>query len=116
MSLLLDNMTKCTYMVKTPVDDGYGGFNTTWVEGVNFDAAIVLDISIQARSAEKAGVKDVYTVTTVKGINLQFYDVFRREEDGKYFRVTSNGDDKKTPASASLNMRQVKAEEYELEN
>lgn len=116
MSLLSESMTKCTYLVKTPVDDGYGGYDITWVDGVNFDAAIVLDNSMQARTAEKAGVTALYTVTTSKGINLQFHDVFRREEDKKIFRVTSDGDDKKTPNSASLNMRQVSAEEYILES
>jgi len=40
--------------------------------------------------------------------------VFRRAFDGKIFRVTSDGSDKYTPASATLNMRQVTAEEYEL--
>jgi hypothetical protein len=38
--------------------------------------------------------------------------VFRRESDGKIFRVTSDGDDKKTPPSAGLDMRQVTAEEF----
>lgn len=114
MSLLSESMTKCTYLVKTPTDDGYGGYVITWVEGVSFDAAIVLDNSMQARTAEKAGVTALYTVTTPKSMNLQFHDVFRREEDGKIFRVTSDGDDKHTPASASLNMRQVSAEEWTL--
>ena len=116
MSLLSDSMTKCTYLVKTPEADGYGGFTTTWKDGVEFNAAIVLDNSMQARSAEKAGVTALYTVTTQKGMNLQFHDVFRREEDKKIFRVTSDGDDKKTPSSAGLNMRQVSAEEYKLES
>lgn len=116
MSLLSESMTKCTYLVKTPTPDGYGGFDNTWVDGVTFDAAIVLDNSMQARSAEKAGVTALYTITTQKGMNLQFHDVFRREEDKKVFRVTSDGDDKKTPSSATLNMRQVSAEEYTLES
>ena len=55
-----------------------------------------------------------YTITTGKAVNLQYHDVFRRVRDGKIFRVTSDGDDKHTPASAALNMRQVTAEEWEL--
>lgn len=116
MSLLSESMTKCTYLVKTPTDDGYGGFTTQWVDGVSFSAAIVLDNSMQARSAEKSGVTALYTVTTSKSMNLQYHDVFRRESDKKIFRVTSDGDDKHTPISASLDMRQVSAEEFKLES
>jgi hypothetical protein len=59
-------------------------------------------------------VTGLYTITTAKNINLQFHDVFRRDEDQKVFRVTSDGDDKHTPDSAGLNMRQVSAEEWTL--
>ena len=45
---------------------------------------------------------------------LEYHDVLRRVRDGKVFRVTSDGDDKYTPESATLNMRQVTAEEYIL--
>jgi hypothetical protein len=47
---------------------------------------------------------------------LEYHEVFRRLDDGKVFRVTSDGDDKFTPASAGLNMRQVTAEEFEVRN
>ena len=56
----------------------------------------------------------LYTVTTKKAINLQYHDVFKRLTDSKIFRVTSDGDDKHTPKSAGLNMRQVSAEEWIL--
>jgi hypothetical protein len=112
MSLLLEAMENCIMMDKTTVSDGRGGFETSWKDGAEFDAAIVYDSSMQARIGEAAGVKNLYTITTAKNVNLQYHDVFRRMGDGKIFRVTSDGDDKKTPASASLNMRQVTAEEF----
>lgn len=112
MSLLSEAMEKCTMMDKTTTSDGRGGFTTAWVDGATFDAAIVFDSSMQARIAEGSGVKSLYTVTTAKNVNLQYHDVFRRASDNKIFRATSDGDDKKTPASASLNMRQVTAEEF----
>lgn len=114
MSLLSEAMESCTLMDKTTTADGYGGYIVTYTPGAEFDAAIVLDNSLQARTALQAGVTGIYTVTTIKALNLQYHDVFRRESDGKIFRVTSDGDDKRTPASASLNMRQVSAEEWEL--
>lgn len=114
MSLLSEAMENCTMLDKITTADGYGGYITTYTNGASFNAAIVLDNSMQARAAEKQGVTALYTVTTEKALNLQYHDVFRRESDKKIFRVTSDGDDKKTPTSASLNMRQVSAEEWEL--
>ena len=114
MSLLSEAMESCTMQDKTTVEDGYGGVITVYNDGANFDAACVLDNSMQARAAEQQGVKALYTVTTNKSINLQFHDIFRRNRDGKIFRVTSDGDDDRTPASAYLNMRQVSAEEWSL--
>lgn len=114
MSLLLNAMEDCIIMNKIIVDDGYGGYLTKYVDGVHFNGAIVLNSSMQARIAEQAGVTALYTVTTSKALNLQYHDVFKRVSDKKIFRVTSDGDDNKTPASASLDMRQVSAEEWRL--
>lgn len=116
MSLLSEAMEKCIILNKQTVADGYGGYITTWTDGAEFDAAIVFDTSMQARTAEKQGVTSLYTVTTGKSLTLEYHDVFRRVRDSKIFRVTSDGDDKYTPASASLNMRQVTAEEWSLPN
>lgn len=113
MSLLDESMTTCTLMDRTTVPDGYGGYTNVWKDGAEISVAIVLDNSIEARVADAQGVTALYTVTTRKNINLQYGQVFRRESDGKYFRVTSNGDDMKTPTSASLNMRQVSAEKLD---
>lgn len=104
----------CVMLDKRTVSDGIGGYKITYVEGAEFSAAITLDTSIQARVAEKQGVTALYTVTTSRALNLQYHDIFRRKSDNKVFRVTSDGDDKLTPPSATLDMRQVSAEEYEL--
>lgn len=115
MSLLSEAMEECLILDKRTLPDGYGGILVEWVEGAPFNAALVLDTSLQAKIAEKQGVTGLYTVTTEKAINLQFHDVFVRIRDGKVFRVTSDGDDKHTPASSTLNMRQVSAEEFRLD-
>lgn len=114
MSLLDEYMENCVMIDKTTVSDGRGGFDYAFVDGAEFQAAITLDNSIQAKIAEQQGVTGVYKVTTTKSINLQYHDIFKRVSDGKIFRATSDGDDKKTPVSATLNMRQVSAEEYTL--
>lgn len=114
MSLLDQAMDNCIYLNKVKTPDGYGGYRDTYTEGVSFKAAIVFDTSMEARVGEKQGVTSFYTVTTGKNIGLEYHDVFKRARDGKIFRVTSDGDDKYTPDSASLNMRQVSAEEFTL--
>lgn len=116
MSLLEEFMTNCTMIDSTTVNDGYGGFDTVYTDGASFKAAIVINNSMESQIAQKQGVTALYTVTTEKTVNLQYHNVFRRLEDGKIFRVTSDGDDQKTPNSASLNMRNVTAEEWELPN
>lgn len=116
MSLLLDAMEDCVILDKTTKSDGYGGFITEYVEGAPFQAAITFDTSIQARRAEKEGVTSLYTVTTPRNIALEFYMVFKRLRDGKIFRVTSDGDDRMTPQSTVLDMRQCTAEEWGLDN
>ncbi len=114
MSLLDDSMTKCVMIDKRSVSDGYGGTTTEWMDGAEFMAAIRLDGSMQARIAEKQGVTSLYTIITKKNITLEYHDVIRRLSDGKIFRVTSDGDDKHTSKSATLDMREVSAEEWEL--
>lgn len=115
MSLLAEAMEQCVMIDKRIIEDGYGGYTYEYTDGVSFEAAIVVDTSMQAREAEKMGVTSLYTVTTTKGLVMEYHNIFKRVRDGKVFRVTSDGDDKYTPASATLDMRQVTAEEWVLE-
>lgn len=107
-------MTPCVLVEKKREPDGEGGFYTTWAEGAQFDAAITLDSTMQARIAEKDGVTSVYTVTTKRATLLEYHDVFKRLSDGVVFRVTSNGTDKQSPGASSLDIAQVTAERWEL--
>ena len=114
MSLLSAAMENCIMLDKRTVPDGRGGFVPIWEDGAEFQAAITFDTSMEARIGQAQGVTSLYTITTTKAITLMYHDVFRRISDGKVFRVTSDGTDRKTPASAGLNMRQVSAEAYKL--
>lgn len=114
MSLLSQAMEDVVLMEKKRVPDGEGGFTTDWAEGLKFKAAITFDSSMEARTAEKQGVKSLYTVTAPTNAKLEYHDVLKRLRDGKIFRITSDGDDKITPASASFQFLQVTAEEWTL--
>ena len=113
MSLLSNAMEKCVFLNERRVNDPEGGYITQWEEGAEFDAAIVFDNSMEARTAEKAGVASRYTVSVPKGIQLEYHDVFKRQRDNKIFRVTSDGDDVQTPNVASFQIAQVSAEEFD---
>lgn len=112
MSLLSDAMELCNIYTSTIVDDGYGGYKRVYVKGTEINAAITFDSSMEARVAESQGVKSLYTITTARNLVLEYHDVIVRQRDNKAFRITSDGDDKFTPKSALLDMRQVTAEEF----
>lgn len=115
MSLLEDSFEPCKILDKKTQKDGYGGVITTYTEGADITAAIVFDDSLAARTASVQGVKDIYTITTKKTVVLQYHDVIRRDRDGKVFRITTDGKDRKTPDTASINMRVVRAEEFTVD-
>ena len=112
MSLLTQAMEDVVMLEKKRVPDGEGAFTTDWAEGVRFKAAISFDSSMQARTAEKQGVTSLYTVTVPITAKLEYHDVLKRIRVGKVFRITSDGDDKITPPSASFQFAQGTAEEW----
>lgn len=114
IGLMNDFVEDCVLLEKTRVPDGEGGWTVSWVDGMAFKAAITYDTTITARVAESEGMAATYTVTTEKSMPLDFHDVFRRVRDGQVFRVTSQGDDKRTPATATFQVSQVAAEEWSL--
>ncbi len=114
MSLIEKFKEPCTLMERHRVPDGEGGWMDSWLEGMSFSAAIVLDNSSPARMASKDAVSTKYTVTVDKAYRLEFHGVFKRDSDGQAFRVLSNSDDVQTPEVASFSFQQVQAEEYHL--
>lgn len=114
MSLVDDYIASCVKLVRESEADGEGGFSTVWKDGPSFKAVITLASLSEATKAERKSETSTYTVTVARAIDLQYHDVLKRLSDGKVLRVTSDGTDKKTPKSATLDMRQVTAEEWEL--
>lgn len=114
MSLLDSMMEDFVIVGKATEPDGEGGFSVVWKDGATIQAAVVNDSSTAAQIAEKQGVTSTYTITTGRDILLDFHTVLRRASDGFIFRTTSDPQDVKSPATASLDMRQVKAEKWSL--
>jgi len=116
MSLLNEAMEKSYIMDKTTTKDQYGSVKTIWKKGAEIMIAYSFDASTQARVAQQQEVNNRFTLLTKKSVILRFPDVVQRASDGKYFRITSDGDDNRTPKSAGLDLRAVEAEEWEISN
>lgn len=114
MSLLDAAFEEFVMLDKLTAADGFGGLLTRYAPGASIQAAAVLLASPEATIAQALTNKETFTITTRRNVNLQFHDVLQRKSDGKIFRVTSDGDDLKTPGSASLDMRNVSAEEWSI--
>ena len=114
MSLLENAYEDFSVINKTIVDDGYGGTTIIWTEGITISGVMVYDGGAQSRIAQALGSTSSYTFTVKKSILLDYHTVLKRKSDNKIFRLTSDSDDKKTPPSAGLNMRQYSAEEWSL--
>lgn len=114
MSLIENMMEKCVIMNSAKVSDGEGGFIVEWSEGAEIDVAIVNNSSMEARIAEKQGVTSTYTLTTTKGVKLEYHDVIKRVSDGKIFRVTTEYGDTLSPNVSTLDISQVSAEKWSL--
>lgn len=114
MSLLDDFARPCVLLDKSRVPDGAGGFETTWVDGVEFSNYQALDTSMEARRAEKEGVTSVYSVLVQQSVPIEYNDFFRDKTTGETYRVTSEPVAKKTPRSASFDLKYFTAEKKAL--
>lgn len=116
MGLVDKAMEKTYIMDKTTTLDSYGSVKTVWKEGAEIMAAYSFNSSTEARIAAQQGVTNRFTILTRKNVVLQFPDVVKRASDSKYFRITSDGNDNRTPNSAGLDLRAVEAEEWKITN
>lgn len=114
MSLVESAMEKSYIIDKTTILDSYGSPKTVYVRGAPIDVAYSFNTSTEARVAAQQGINNRYTLYTKRAIILRFPDIVERVRDGKYFRITSDGDDKRTPNAAGLDLRAVEAEEWKL--
>lgn len=115
MSLLDDAFEPFVFVTKTFVPDGEGGMISAWTDGKDeFMATADFSTSSLSKIADKLTEKVNCTITTRKAVTLEPMDVIKRVSDGQYFRITSDGKNKKTPNAASLDMRQSTAELWSL--
>lgn len=110
---LLDAFAKEFVMMnKTAMPDGENGFYTSWEPSkAVFKMPENHNTTIEAQKAEKEGTASVYTFLPKQGLEFEYGDIFKRLEDGQYFRVTLPTGEKVTPAYISkMNRGYMKAE------
>lgn len=117
MTLIDTFKLPCILMEKTRVPDGEGGWVANWTEGVGFEAAITEQTGTLAMIAEAQGVTNSFTITVDRNVELDFHDVFKREDDeedysGMTFRITTKNPS--TPKTATFQFNQYQAEEWSL--
>lgn len=114
MSLLLEQTEPFTIMDKTTIANSYGGYDTVYVPGAVINAALYVMSSQEILAAQASQSQARYVILTSRAVNLQHHDVLKRNSDGKVFRLTTDGDDDKTPRSAGLDIRKHEAEEWTI--
>lgn len=114
MSLLEEFREDCHVLEKTRTPDGLGGYTVAWTDGAPFHAAFEYESAPEVTVAEKQGVARTYRIYVPRSLLLDVHDVFKRDSDGAVFRVTNSGVDRKTPASAALDLRLIECERWEL--
>lgn len=114
MALINEAMEDFTILEKTTTGDGLGGVVTSYTEGAKIKAALSFESSPEQKIANALGANSSYTAITSKAVYLRYDDIIRREATGQTYRVTSKGQDRKTPASARLYIRAVQVEEMEI--
>lgn len=114
MSLLEDFARSCVLLEKKRTESPEGGWTTEWVEGAEFKNYMALDTSMEARIAEQQGVTSLYSALVDKEVPIEYNDYFRDLQLGETFRVTSNPEEKKTPISASIQVKYFTAEKRSL--
>lgn len=110
MKLLEDFMHNCVVLQESRIPDGAGGCKTTWTEGVEIKVCLSLDASMEARKAEKEGVKSVYSALVNKDVDIKYGDYFKDKAAGITYRVTSNPSEKQAPKSSTFNFKFFTAE------
>ena len=112
--LLDDYGRKCVLLEKTNAPDGFGGYETVWKDGIEFQNYQALESSMEARIAEKQGVTSVYNSLVKRDLPIEYHSVFRDETTGQTYRVTSDPSDKQAPKSASFDLKFFTAERWSL--
>ena len=108
-------MKACTILDERTINpDGQFGMKSVYVDGAKFRAMLKKDQSPEVKVAEAQGLNEMYTVVVETGVMLKYDQVFRRDEDGAIFKVTSNITDSEAPEQSTVQIGAVRAKRWVL--
>ena len=114
MSLMDEYSVRCVLLVKTRTEDPVGGYTTAWTEGAAFTAAWEYMSAPEITVAEQQGVARTYNIYVDRTLDLDYHEVFRRQDNQQVYRVVNPGTDRMTPSFSALNKRLIEVEKWEL--
>lgn len=114
MSLYEEAMEPYRMLDEVTRSNGINGVITEYIPGAEFMAAETYNNSMEARIGAAQGVTALLTIITHTDVILPYHKIIQRISDGKIRRITSDGNHRRTPPSADIDMRSVSAEEWEL--
>lgn len=93
-------------------DDDYGGYEWKWTEGASFDGILTEDVSLTATVAGIETKTKAYGIKVKRNAPLEFKTVFRDEESGKWYIITSD-EPLKSPKMSAMDMKILSCQAYE---
>ena len=93
-------------------DDDYGGYEWKWTEGASFDGILTEDVSLTATVAGIETKTKAYGIKVKRNAPLEFKTVFRDEESGKWYIITSD-EPLKSPKISAMDMKILSCQAYE---
>ncbi len=114
MSYFYDAFDDYVIINKAIIDDGEGGYITTWADGATIKAALDLGSANEQRQAEAQSLKKVFTATFPRRTPIRYGDYMRNARTGEIYRITSDVEDNVTPPMARNQSCFATAERTEL--
>lgn len=100
------------FLNKISNSDGLGGIEFIYMEGAKFKGVITIESNTETRIAEQQGLKSIYTLSTSKGIQIDFGDLIKSED--KVYKVVSVKNELQTPHFSNLDLQQYELERYQI--
>lgn len=112
--MLQDYFEEFILLERTQAEDGLGGNDENWAEGIRFRGAVTQVVGKEAAPAGLTALKTVPMLLHEWDVTLSQDDRIRRLSDGAEFRVAGRSGDMRTPAISGMAFCQVPVERLVL--
>jgi len=102
--LILDKRTQVSHF----------GPEVMWEDGLEFQCLLTFNSGRESLSAEQLGVNSMFSGMAEIGAPIKYNAVVKRISDDSTFRVASDPEDDKTPATSSFQVKNFALERYDL--